>query len=85
MKPIEVIGHIDEQHHLHAVVPASLAPGQVKVLVLVADDNEYQWPTPDLTEDEWREFVAHGLRQELGDPREDLYGGEDGAPANEAR
>jgi hypothetical protein len=30
-------------------------------------------PDEDVTEDEWRLFVAHGLRRELEDPREDIY------------
>ena len=36
-------------------------------------EDDYEWPAPDLTEDEWRQFVAHGLRDELADPREDTY------------
>ena len=41
---------------------------------------DYEWPAPDLTEEEWRQFVAHGLRRELEDPREDIYGTDDGVP-----
>jgi hypothetical protein len=46
-------------------------------------ENDYEWPAPDLTEDEWRQFVAHSLRQELEDPREDIYTPEDGESADE--
>ena len=36
------------------------------------DVEDYEWPTEDLTEDEWRQFVANGLRRELEEPREDI-------------
>jgi hypothetical protein len=85
MKPVEVIGHVDEMHHLSAEVPASVAPGKVKVLVLIPDDSDFEWPLPDVTEDEWRQFVANGLRTELEDPREDIYSLEDGEPVDEKK
>ena len=44
---------------------------------------DYEWPTADMTEDEWRQFVAHGLRRELEDPGEDIYTPEDGVPEHE--
>jgi hypothetical protein len=44
---------------------------------------DYEWPTDDVTEDEWRLFVAQGLRNELEDPREDIYTQEDGVPSDE--
>jgi hypothetical protein len=34
---------------------------------------EADWSAEELTEDEWRQFVAHGLRDELRDSREDVY------------
>ena len=48
-------------------------------------DADYEWPAPDVTEDEWRQFVAQGLRDELADPREDIYTLEDGVPSHEPR
>jgi hypothetical protein len=79
MKTIEVIGHVDERHHLQAEVPPSIAPGQVKLLVLIPEDGEdYEWPAPDLTEDAWRQVAAHSWRKELEDPREDIYSLMDG-------
>ena len=86
MKTIELVGHVDEQHQLHAEVPASVAPGEVKLLVLVPEGEEdWEWPAPDLTKEEWAQFVAHGLRNELGDPREDIYSLEDGEPEDDPR
>jgi hypothetical protein len=46
-------------------------------------EDGYEWPAPDLTEEEWRQVVAQSLRQELEDPREDLYTAEDGEPTDE--
>jgi hypothetical protein len=46
-------------------------------------DDDYEWPTDDVTEEDWRLFVAQGLRNELNDPREDIYTLEDGVPENE--
>ena len=34
---------------------------------------ELEWFAGEVTEDEWRQFVAHGLRSELNDSREDIY------------
>lgn len=31
------------------------------------------WTTEELTDEEWRQFIAHSLRDELADPREDIY------------
>ena len=45
--------------------------------------DDYEWPAADLTEDEWRQFVAHGLREQLADTREDIYTPEDGVPTHE--
>jgi hypothetical protein len=41
-------------------------------------ENEFDWSTEELTEEEWKLFVAYGLRDELADPREDIYTLEDG-------
>ncbi len=31
------------------------------------------WSSEELTEDEWHQFIAYELRDELNDPREDIY------------
>jgi hypothetical protein len=43
---------------------------------------EPDWSADELTEDEWRQFVAYCLRDELNDPREDIYSEQDGEPAH---
>lgn len=34
----------------------------------------------EVTDEDWRMFVAHGLRNELADEREDIYTFDDGEP-----
>ena len=46
-----------------------------------AEEPEYS--DEDLTEEEWMLFIAYCLRNELNDPREDLYTLEDGSPSHE--
>lgn len=40
------------------------------------------WSAEELTDEEWRQFIAHTLEGELLDPREDLYTEADGEPVN---
>ncbi len=47
--------------------------------------DEPEWSDEELTEDEWRQLVAHSLRDELADPREDVYTEEDGEPPHAPR
>lgn len=39
-----------------------------------------EYSTEELTDEEWRQFIAHTLRNELADPREDIYTEADGEP-----
>jgi hypothetical protein len=41
---------------------------------------DYEWPTADLTDDEWRQVVARTWQESLEDPRDDIYTLEDGKP-----
>ncbi len=36
-------------------------------------EEDWEWPTPDLTEEEWRQFIAYCWREELEDPLQDIY------------
>jgi hypothetical protein len=38
----------------------------------------------DLTDEEWRMFIAHCFADSLKDPREDIYTAEDGEPAEKS-
>ena len=46
---------------------------------------EPEYTDEELTEDEWRQLVAYSLRDELADPREDIYTEEDGEPSHGPR
>ena len=47
--------------------------------------SELDYTDEELTEDEWRQLVAYSLRDELADPREDIYTEEDGEPSHGPR
>jgi hypothetical protein len=50
-----------------------------------AADETGDWSDEELTEAEWLQFVAHSLRDELNDPREDIYSLENGQPEDAPR
>lgn len=77
MQPIELIGHVDEQHQLHVVLPPNIQPGPVKILV--------QSATEDDEEGDWQAFINHSWAQDWNDPREDIYTLEDGEPSHDPR
>ena len=76
MKTIELIGEIDEQHRLHAEVPADIPVGQVRVIVLPGEDEAGS---------AWAHGVASEWSAELSDRREDIYTLHDGKPVNAGR
>lgn len=43
-----------------------------------------QWNADEVSADDWRLFVAEGLRDELADSREDIYTLADGVPIHES-
>ena len=74
MKAIELIGDIDDQHQLRADVPKQLPTGQVRLIVLLPDEDEVGGA--------WMQGVAKEWSAELADSREDIYTLEDGSPLN---
>ena len=77
MKAIELVGDIDEEHRLHAQVPAELPAGPVRLIVLLPDEDEAGIA--------WAPGVAEEWADELRDSRQDLYTLEDGQPVNAPR
>ena len=77
MPTIKLVGEIDRQHRLTASVPPSIAPGIVEVLLLLSGDEE------DDGGKAWMAGVSAEWRDELSDPREDLYTLADGTPLND--
>jgi hypothetical protein len=76
MKAIELVGDIDAQHQLRAQVPKDLPAGQVRLIVLLPDEDDAGAA--------WASGVAKAWSADLGDPRQDIYTLEDGQPVNAA-
>jgi len=76
MKAIELIGDIDDQHRLRADVPKELPSGQVRLIVLL--------PEEDRVGAAWTQGVANEWSADLADARQDIYTLEDGQPLNAA-
>jgi hypothetical protein len=77
MKPVELIGHVDEQHRLHVESPPDVQPGPVKITAQPA--------TEDDQEGDWRALINHSWAKDWSDPREDIYTLDDGKPSHEVR
>lgn len=77
MKTIELIGDIDDQHRLHARVPEELPTGQVRLIVLLPEEDDAGGV--------WARGVAAEWSAELQDSREDIYTLDDGQPVNAPR
>jgi hypothetical protein len=69
MKPIGLIGHIDEQHRLHVDVPADIPPGPVRITVQPTSEED--------EEGDWRALINQSWAEDWSDPREDIYTGND--------
>ncbi|MEQ1912720.1 MAG: hypothetical protein ABMA15_28150 [Vicinamibacterales bacterium] len=76
MKTIELIGEIDEQHHLHVQVPEELPAGQIRLILLPGEDE---------AGGVWAQGIAEEWSAELQDAREDIYTLDDGQPVNAPR
>jgi hypothetical protein len=76
MKAIELVGDIDSQHHLRADVPEGLPVGQVRLIVLLPEEDD--------AGNTWAHGVAEEWAAELSDSRQDIYTLEDGQPLNAA-
>jgi hypothetical protein len=77
VKAIELVGDIDEWHRLHADVPHDLPLGQVRLIVLLPDEDE--------AGSRWAQGVAKEWAVEMEDRRQDLYTMEDGQPVDAPR
>ena len=79
LRAIELVGEVDDRQRLHADVPESVRPGQVRLIVLLPDAEE------DTAGDIWARAVAREWLEELQDSQQDLYTLEDGQPVDAAR
>ena len=81
IKKIELIGHIDKNHHLIVDQELPFAPGDVKIIVFpsneIAEDNDIS------TMDILSTAQGGGAFDFLNDPEEEIYTLEDGVPFND--
>ena len=73
MDPISIVGHVDQSHQLSALVPRSVPPGPVTILIVPA-------PADDETDEAWMDGVAAQWSDDLRDERQDIYTLDDGVP-----
>lgn len=77
VKTIELVGEIDDQHQLHARVPAGFPAGSVRIVVMAAEEDEAGLAWASGLRSEWSE--------ELSDSTQDIYTLAGGRPVNAAR
>jgi hypothetical protein len=77
MRGIELIGDVDDEHRLHARVPADVPAGRVRVIVFLPDEDE--------AGASWARGVASEWSAELEDTREGIYSLDDGQPVHAGR
>ncbi len=70
MIPIELLGHVDEQHRLHGELPPDVQPGPVKIAMRPATEEDEAG--------EWLALIDQSRAEDWSDPREDVYTMEDG-------
>lgn len=75
MRPIELIGQVDEQRHLHVELPSDVQPGPVKITGQQTTEEE---------EGDWQALLNHSWAKDWSDPRDDIYTLEDGEPIHES-
>lgn len=78
MNGLTVTGRVDEQHRLSAMVPDSIPPGPVTILIVPA-------ATTDDGDDAWVAGIAREWADELGDTRQNIYTLDDGEPVDGSR
>jgi hypothetical protein len=77
MKAIELLGEIDDQHQLHAQVPAGFPAGSVRLIVMAPEEDDAGLA--------WAAGVGSEWSADLGDSRQDIYTLDDGQPVHASR
>jgi hypothetical protein len=75
MKPLKLIGNVDERHQLSLQVPEFIAPGEIEVMVMRCE-------TEDEAGQKWESGVAREWAADLTDARQDIYSLTDGEPVD---
>ena len=74
----KLAGNVDENGRMSAMVPSSIPPGPVTVLIIpVAEEDDEA--------DRWTAGIAQEWADELGDTDQDIYTLADGEPVGESR
>ena len=84
MKALEFVAEVDDQHRLSLDLPGT-GPGPVRVLVLLPEPPEEGIEATEEFDSVWMQALSREWREELADPREDIYTLEDGEPVDAAR
>jgi hypothetical protein len=79
MHSFRVIGEVDHQHRLTVIVPSSIPPGSVEVVLITRADGD------DETGLHWASGISQEWSDELNDPHEDIYTLDDGTPIDGPR
>jgi hypothetical protein len=77
MRAIELLGEIDDQHQLRALVPEGFPTGSVRLIVLMPEEDEASFA--------WAGGVSAEWSAELSHPDQDIYTLDDGRPVNAPR
>ena len=77
---IRVRGRVDENHHLWAELPESVAAGPVEVIIALPQATSEE---PDA--DAWATMIGQAWADELADVAQDIYTLDDGEPVDERR
>jgi hypothetical protein len=78
MRALEFFAEVDDQRRVQLTLPPAVPPGQVRVLVLLPEDEED-------ASNAWEQGVAREWADELADERQDIYTINDGEPIHAAR
>ena len=76
MDSISILGHVDDEHRLTAIVPGSVPPGPVTVWIAANDHEEDDAGTA------WMAGISEHWADDLNDARQDLYTLADGEPVD---
>ncbi|HEX4793454.1 MAG TPA: hypothetical protein VH370_06660 [Humisphaera sp.] len=76
-RTIQLVGNVDADHRLTALVPDDVPAGQVK-LAIVVDENRAE--AEDITSSDWAAAISCEWKDDLADSAQDVYSLNDGEP-----
>src|SRR5437763_7597043 len=79
-RTIQLVGTVDADHRLTALVPDDVPADEVK-LAIVVDESHAE--TEDISSLDWAAAISREWKDDLADSAQDIYSLEDGEPINE--